>query len=556
MLYAREGAVRHITVDSDQVHAKVQGSTSYTVALRLDTDELTIRCNCPAAVYQPLCKHGVALALVYLEHYKNGTAVPKSGKTQTEQLSEWLLTWDKSDLVDMLMQYIVDNDEEEERWLLRYKMAHQALTATDLKDYIQQSLPLEEAYDYEEVNAYFEHAIGLLKMIVEKLDALDPTITFPLLQYAYERLNEAVQYVHDHDGCMSLLDDMLAPRLIVAFTQIPWGDDKKVRFILQQQEKSWDIYLNLPEALLVTSDIQLAYVKECRRLWDGLPPLMPDASWETKHRYWRLSRQLLREAKENDDLELQISLSAKMATEWNDYLGLCRLTMRNDDLPQAKLWLAKAQASVSHDNDRLQVLECDIALALQCKEWDRAWQQQWVHFQLGKRFEHYQQLVSLAKTLGYDESLYQHQVEAMLHEEVKKAQKRPPSRYRAENVHDTLLAFYRYHQEWRKALAFVQYQTCSVSERRQLANDVLGEHPDAALALYRQVLGETVDQTNNGAYQQAVNWMLALQDTLKQTQPEHAPAMINELVQYLQQEKKAKRNLMALLNTHFPLLLP
>lgn len=120
LLYAREGAVRHITVDSDQVHAQVQGSTSYTVALRLDMDELTIRCNCPAAVYQPLCKHGVALALVYLEHDKNGTAVSKNGKTQTEQLSEWLLTWDKSELVAMLMQYIVDNDEEEERWLVLF----------------------------------------------------------------------------------------------------------------------------------------------------------------------------------------------------------------------------------------------------------------------------------------------------------------------------------------------------------------------------------------------------------------------------------------------------
>lgn len=554
VIYAKEGAVGHLTVGPDRVQATVQGTRPYHVTLRLDTDEPAIRCTCPAAQYQPLCKHGVAVALTYLERHPSLAEAPVDTATPAEaQLSEWLETWDKPDLVAMLMQYISANDEEWERWQLRYALAHQAVSVSEIEHYICQALPFEEAYDYEEVKAYFEHAIGMFAVLNEKLDTLEAEAAFPLLQFAYERLNTVIEDIYDKGGEAAYLDTVLASRLKAAFAQLPWGDEDKAQFIWQQQEKDWDFYLDLPEALLVTAEVERAYVQLCRRQWEALPPLAEDADWEEKRRYRRLAQRLLLEAQERGDLEQQIALQLKMATEWRDYLTLCQLSMRHGELHQAKQWMEKAQARVRHDSDRLRVLECDVALALQCQEPERAWQQQWVHFQLGQRFEHYQQLVSLAKTLGYDEGQYQRQVEAMLLLEVKKAQKKRASRaYRAENVHDTLLAFYRYHQEWQKALAWAEQQACSVSERRLLANAVLGEYPEAAMALYRQILAETVDRTNNSAYQQAVDWLLELQAALVQAQVAQAPAMVQALAQYLRQEKKAKRNLMALLNTHFP----
>lgn len=555
LIYAKQGAVGPLTLSPERVQARVLGTQPYQVSLSLDSDVHDIHCTCPAAEYQPLCKHGVALAITYLEQYPSGITLPtESVEPDESDLAQWLETWDKPDLVAELLQFISADPQGWERWQLRYTMAHQTVSLSDMEKMVCQALPFEEIYGYDEVSEYFDHAIGLFRIIFDKLEALPAEQSFTLLQLAYTRLNEVIEEgIYDKGGDAASLDAILAPQLRETFERLPWTDEEKARFILQQQGSDWHYYLDLPAALLVNSGVELAYLQLCQAQWDALPPLAENADWQDKRHYRQLAHRLLHQAEERGDLAQQIALQAKMATDWRDYLCLCRLTMRYEALDQARLWMEKAKASVSRDTERLQVLECDVALALQRQEPERAWQQQWEHFQLGKRFEHYQQLVSLAQTLGYQEQDYQHQAEAMLLHEAKKGhRRRRPASYGVEDVNNTVLAFYRYHQQWEKALAWAERFACSLVERRLLANAVVEQYPEAAFALYRQILAETVDLTNNSAYQQAVDWILELQAALECIDDNQASVMVKSLVMYLRQEKKAKRNLMALLNTHFP----
>ncbi|MGY3916440.1 SWIM zinc finger family protein [Aeromonas australiensis] len=58
------GTVQQLAQDGETITARVQGSHLYRVRLAVG-QELVSHCNCPAAGYQALCKHGVAIALAF-----------------------------------------------------------------------------------------------------------------------------------------------------------------------------------------------------------------------------------------------------------------------------------------------------------------------------------------------------------------------------------------------------------------------------------------------------------------------------------------------------------
>ncbi|WP_429022338.1 SWIM zinc finger family protein [Aeromonas allosaccharophila] len=61
---ASQGAVQQLAQDGETITARVQGSHLYRVRLECGRTMVS-HCNCPAADYQTLCKHGVATALAF-----------------------------------------------------------------------------------------------------------------------------------------------------------------------------------------------------------------------------------------------------------------------------------------------------------------------------------------------------------------------------------------------------------------------------------------------------------------------------------------------------------
>ncbi len=60
---AHSGVVRNVNVEKHTANAIVRGSYDYHVSLDCSTSLLAV-CDCPAAQYQNVCKHAVALAMI------------------------------------------------------------------------------------------------------------------------------------------------------------------------------------------------------------------------------------------------------------------------------------------------------------------------------------------------------------------------------------------------------------------------------------------------------------------------------------------------------------
>jgi len=75
------GAVRALETQDGVVSARVQGTHTYKVRLRVESGQLNYECSCPLGEEGTFCKHAVAVGLTWLGQGKEGDS------TRTSQVS-------------------------------------------------------------------------------------------------------------------------------------------------------------------------------------------------------------------------------------------------------------------------------------------------------------------------------------------------------------------------------------------------------------------------------------------------------------------------------------
>lgn len=102
--YAGQGRAVLVAAGTRSAVAMVQGTEEYTVRLSVATGGLTGSCTCPFAEDQPICKHIVAAALLWLEDSGPSATEPAGGPApQVPDLREFLLAQDREWLADQLL---------------------------------------------------------------------------------------------------------------------------------------------------------------------------------------------------------------------------------------------------------------------------------------------------------------------------------------------------------------------------------------------------------------------------------------------------------------------
>jgi len=106
-LLSRSDAVRKLNLDGNSATAEVKGSQNYQVSLDF-TGDLIATCSCPAAKYQRLCKHGVAVALCLKDQDQ---ALNQNSERDT--IKKHLQSLGEEAMLEMLLAYL---EEDEYAW--------------------------------------------------------------------------------------------------------------------------------------------------------------------------------------------------------------------------------------------------------------------------------------------------------------------------------------------------------------------------------------------------------------------------------------------------------
>ncbi|MEZ8317687.1 SWIM zinc finger family protein [Vibrio splendidus] len=177
ILLSRSGAVRKLNLVGNTATAQVKGSLNYQVSLDF-TGDLVGTCTCPAAQYQMLCKHGVAVALCLQDQEQ---ALNQSSERDT--IKNHLQSLGEEAMVEMLLEYL---EEDEYTWnalLTKIEIREKPAVYGELKKLVTQALPREQLWDWRESHDYFNSAEIQLNMIIESMQSLNADHQWKLINY-------------------------------------------------------------------------------------------------------------------------------------------------------------------------------------------------------------------------------------------------------------------------------------------------------------------------------------------------------------------------------------
>lgn len=338
-----KGMVSRLTISDHKVTAVVSGTHDYRVTLDNDNSlgGLHVHCDCPAASYQDVCKHTVAVALCV----ENPSQVIEATEAESseETLRAWFSQKPVNELTDIIMSYIERSDADLNKWQLAMRSDNGELDAAELRKMITKALPAKQLYEWNEVARYFEQAERMFDAILPAIEKLPVSQQWQLIYRAIERLNKVLERIDDSGWYRNLIEGELCQRLIALFELQTWSDKKKATWIFEHfKEYKFDLFPAVPEDFTLSDEAKQLFVEMCREELDSLPQPLDYADWRIKSYVNRLIEPLVDQARENGDLGEECRLRDLTATNVRDYLKISDVCLGANSAFDAEHWLQEA----------------------------------------------------------------------------------------------------------------------------------------------------------------------------------------------------------------------
>ncbi|KZN41031.1 SWIM zinc finger family protein [Pseudoalteromonas luteoviolacea] len=530
---ANKDEVKKLSFKNEAIHAVVQGSSDYDV--ELDPEALNWwACNCPAARYQSMCKHIVATSLTLLR--PEGATKVADSDSEREQIKQYVNDTLNAKNPDVLMQMYLDllakDDLLWQQMLSKALLSKGSVSYKELKSIITKALPLQDIWEWREVDRYFLNAEKQLDAIWTLLNTLEVTVQWKLLNYILERLNKVLLRIDDSSGARFGIEGTLYEHMPKVFTALPWSEDEKARWLFDNLvNPKFDVFPSIESNFASEVQTNSAFLIKCKQYIEQ--PQMEQGGWVSKS----VVDVLLRSANSWQD---KVNIKLKVAVTSRDYLEIAELCLDNNDDLDAEHWLAKARKV----NDSLDTTACDrlaIKIKLHHGELKNAWKLANQVFKARPSFYEYEALVLFKKQHDIVDEEFVSRVE----QEFIAATKlnTPYNKVAFEN----LLAFYIAQKNLKPACQLIESYNASDELKIKLANALINSSPTQSLDLYEQVVKEKINWTNNDAYQEVIKLLLSLEKKL----PSKALKPFYQLIGGLAHSNKRKRNMFALFNKHF-----
>jgi uncharacterized Zn finger protein len=533
--------VSRLSVDDDTVTAVVSGRHDYRVSLVVQGDSIDNDCTCPAAAYQNFCKHCVAVALQL-----NNTSVEDrvNEKNQQKALQSWFKQKSVDELTDIVMGYVNASPNEQDKWQLTMRHSEKSLDNKELQELINKALPVEEVWDWHQVEEYFTHAETMFETILPAIKLCEVAQQWQLVLNALQLLNEVIEHIDDSGDYRYALEGKLKESLVDVFTVLPWSTEKKAQWLFGHYlSSSYDISPEIPGDFSLSDDVNQAFLAKCLAALDQRSPINDLSDWDEKWPVMRLVSPLVEQAKTVGDWQMQCRLLNRCATTVTDYLAISDVCLDNNAELEAEDWLRTANkiATTSYDVTACQSHEVKVRIAL--NEFDSAWRIAWQVFTEDPSFRAYQHLLTVQQQTGVIDSQLSEKVEDIF------TGCYVENRQGFASNSDALFDFYMSRNELEKSRLWVRSHKARSGKLLTLANTIVVEHPQDAVEITYRAIVQIIDRTKNSAYQEALSALITLENNFKTNDIDlkFLYIMISKIIKV----HKAKRNMMKLLKENF-----
>lgn len=496
--YYHEGRVGELHYQGKTITAQVEGSEIYQVTLKHTSKLFEGSCDCPASEGFDFCKHCVATALAYRDNLQRDKQLRKT--PSKDRLPTYLMTLKKRELVDLLLAQLKNDPNTRAQLAIKADLAAGKLSVTTLKKQITAATPLNRhLFDYQRVRRYFarlDNAIEGLEPIIPDLPA-DKALT--VIDYAYKRIERALETIDDSGGFRLDVLERLGTLHHNVLASAALSNEQLAGYLytLFEQPVS-DFYPEIPGAYLdILGEEGLGlFFTRIQSEWDALPPLQ-DEDWEAQSRYLHLRHPLEQLARETGDGEALISLYAKTAHRFYDYLQLSDLCLEFDSPEQALAWRHRAESESKKPFNAREVLENNqINIWLYHKEYSLAVELLWQRFSREPSVGHYRQITAIPS----QKDDRKNRLQAIT---LAEASIQSRNEYTRQTAINALVELYLYFEQPEQAL--------SVAETHKLAPNLLIEvalanpdHPERGLPLIFRCVRNSIEKSNNRHYREAI----------------------------------------------------
>ncbi|MFK3872128.1 SWIM zinc finger family protein [Pseudoalteromonas rhizosphaerae] len=555
-LYA-SNSVSKLQIIDNQAIASVMGQYKYKVSLEKSPDgQCLASCTCPAADYQEICKHAVAVTLkVNSLSAAELEEVNANGTTQDNERNEliaWFLDKPGDELTNIIMGFLDGSEHEYDKWLMMMSSDKHAMGASELSKLITKALPKKPVWGWNEVSDYFTDADSLFEMIFPAIAKLPVEQQWQLNLKALVRLNDVLEEIDDSGGFRFEIEGQLNQNLGELFNQLSWSDEQKAQWIFEHfEDYKYDVFPSVPHDFDITPSVNALFLSLCataieKRLQTGVD----FDDWRQKSALTRLTSVLIDQAQMQDDWQEQLRLIKLTAHDSDDYLKITALCKERNDLLDAEYYLKQAYQRANKPHEVLKCKRNEIEIRLELSEFKAAWAIAWQLFVDNPSFNGFKDLQALQQKTGVIDAEFTQKVEQLLLSLSDQKAQSNHGVHRFTNYPSELLDFYIDQHDIEKARSWAAKHKVKSSQLIKLADTILLQYPQESIGLYQKSISDMIEKTNNDAYREATNLLIKIEKNLKDAGADCTP--LYNMITALIKDFKQKRNMMKLLREYFP----
>lgn len=533
------------------------GQYKYKVSLEKSAGgQCLASCTCPAADYQEICKHAVAVALkvnsLSAAEFADVNANDTTQDNERNELIAWFLDKPSDELTNIIMGFLDTSEHEYDKWVMMMANDKQTLSPAELSKLITKALPKKSVWGWNEVSSYFAQADSLFEMILPAIAQLPIEQQWKLTLKAVVRLNDILEEIDDSGGFRFGIEGQLNQNLSELFNQLPWSDEQKAQWIFEHfADYKYDVFPSVPEDFDITPSVNALFLSQCtaaieKRLQAGVD----FDDWRQKNALTRLTSVLIKHAQEQDDWQEQLRFIKITAHDSDDYLKIAALCKARNDLLDAEYYLKEAYQRANKPHEVLACKRDEIALRLELSEFKAAWAIAWQIFADDPSFNGFKGLQALQQKTGVIDTEFTQAVEQLLLSLLHQGTELNKGVHRFTNYARELLDFYIDQHDIEKARSLAAKHEVKSSQLIKLADLIMVQHPHESIDLYYKSLSDMIEKTNNDAYREATNLLIKIEKSLKDKNADCTP--LYNMITALIKNFKQKRNMMKLLREYFP----
>lgn len=554
--YFEDERVIGLREDNGAITGQVRGSRDYRVRLWDDEDELGFTCNCPVGERDEFCKHCVAVGLAWLARCDGQTQNKlKSGSARSQyvasddELREYLMTLDKSEVVDFLIEHAEWDAEFRQRLVLAMAETANGPDLAAFRAAIDKALRHRGFMDYDDVPTYARRIEGVVESLRSLLKRGHAQAARELVERLLRGVESALDEADDSDGHLGgLLGEL--QELHLEACRIGKPDARALaKFLFEWElDSRWEVFLGAAGRYAgVLGKSGLAeYRKLAEAKWSKVPVLAPGE--EDSERFdgrWRITHIMETLAKQSGDAEALAAIKSRDLSSAYHFLEIAETYKAAGNSDTALEWAERGlRAFPAQTDPRLREFLAEEYHRR--KRHDDAVAIAWTAFSERPRLDEYVALYKSARRAKCWPE-WREKALAQLRQALGDAKKPPLKALWQLHVtdHSELVNIFLWEKNPEAAWAEAQAGGCCNELWFRLAEVRQQEHPEDAIAVYAAQLDRVLRIAEKYAYREVVEILRKIRAIQQRTGKQSDFAAF---LQPIRAQHKARRNLMKLLD--------